>query len=104
MLALLSAAAMPVLLRPQSPDIKPATMLSHSAEPFVAAATLPLSPPPATPAAEPTTNDDEPDAALIEALKGKDRLFLLRVGDTLEQLINDRRCVHLTALPRPWLT
>ena len=81
----------PVILRAQSPDIKQTSMLAHTA--VVAAATLPL-PTVASPATPPETtedDDDEPDQALIEALKSKDRLFVLRVGEMLEQLINDHQ-------------
>jgi hypothetical protein len=33
------------------------------------------------------------DPQIIEALKSKDRIYVLKLGEQMENLINDRRCV-----------
>lgn len=35
------------------------------------------------------------DPQIIEALKSKDRIYVLKLGEQMENLINDRRCVFL---------
>ena len=37
----------------------------------------------------------EVDPQIIEALKGKDRIYVLKLGETFEALITERRCVFL---------
>ncbi|KAH9975743.1 hypothetical protein BGW80DRAFT_62151 [Lactifluus volemus] len=80
------------------------TTLSPQAEPF----TMPsvLSPPIAIdspapspyPASSPTpadtdnkTDSMEVDPTIIEALKTKERMFVLRVGEDMERLVNERK-------------
>ena len=38
----------------------------------------------------------EVDPQIIEALKNKDRIYVLKLGELMEGLINDRRYVHST--------
>jgi len=38
-----------------------------------------------------TEGQIEADQSIIEALKGKERLFVLRVGEDMERLINERK-------------
>ncbi len=35
--------------------------------------------------------DAEPDAQILEALRGKDRIYVLKLGEQMEALIKDRR-------------
>lgn len=35
--------------------------------------------------------DTEPDAQILEALRGKDRIYVLKLGEQMEALIKDRR-------------
>ena len=37
--------------------------------------------------------DVEPDAQIVEALKNKDRLYVLKLGEQMEALIKERRYV-----------
>lgn len=37
------------------------------------------------------TLDAEPDAQILEALRGKDRIYVLKLGEQMEALIKDRR-------------
>lgn len=39
----------------------------------------------------------EVDPQIIEALKSKDRIYVLKLGEQMESLINDRRCVLLSS-------
>jgi hypothetical protein len=41
--------------------------------------------------AETESNTTEADPSIIEALKSKERLFVLRVGGDMERLINERK-------------
>jgi hypothetical protein len=41
------------------------------------------------------------DPQIIEALKSKDRIYVLKLGEQMESLINDRRCVFLS-VHRAW--
>lgn len=41
------------------------------------------------------------DPQIIEALKSKDRIYVLKLGEQMESLINDRRCVFLF-IRRAW--
>jgi hypothetical protein len=54
------------------------------------------SPFPASSPAPPDTDNKtdgqiEADASIIEALKSKERLFVLRVGEDMERIINERK-------------
>lgn len=84
---------------------KPPQILSHQAEPFNATmvapssvlldgdASSPLSAP--SPAPGDLDGNADPNAdvdpQIIEALKSKDRLFVLRLGDYMESLISERK-------------
>ena len=37
--------------------------------------------------------DVEPDAQILEALRSKDRIYVLKLGEQMEALIKERRCV-----------
>ena len=39
------------------------------------------------------TVDVDPDVQILEALRNKDRLYVLELGKKLETLIKERRCV-----------
>ena len=53
--------------------------------------------------------DVDPDVQILEALRNKDRLYVLKLGEQLEALIKERRCVstwsrsYLPPSPRPLL-
>ena len=55
-----------------------------------------------TPAAEnignsdlvPTSPSPEIDPQILEALRSKDRIYVLKLGEQMESLISERRCVH----------
>ncbi|KAI0299309.1 hypothetical protein BC826DRAFT_996547, partial [Russula brevipes] len=82
-----------------------ATTLSPQAEPFTMPTVLSSLPvtdglvPSPFPASSPTPPDAdnktdgqiEVDASIIEALKSKERLFVLRVGEDMERIINERK-------------
>src|SRR6266404_8237149 len=78
-----------------SPQAEPFTMTSVlSSPPVVDSQTL--SPCPASsPTPAETDNKTDPtteaDPSIIEALKSKERLFVLRVGGDMERLINERK-------------
>jgi len=78
-----------------SPQAEPFTMTSVlSSPPVVDSQTL--SPFPASsPTPAETDNKTDPtteaDPSIIEALKSKERLFVLRVGGDMERLINERK-------------
>ncbi len=38
-------------------------------------------------------SDVEPDAQILEALRSKDRIYVLKLGEQMEALIKERRCV-----------
>ena len=38
-----------------------------------------------------TTSPLEPDVQIIEALRSKDRLWVLKLGEVMETLINERK-------------
>ncbi len=40
------------------------------------------------------------DVSILEALKSKDRLFVLKLGEQMEALIKERQCVFLSILSR----
>ncbi|KAI0272368.1 hypothetical protein BC834DRAFT_344559 [Gloeopeniophorella convolvens] len=98
---------------PSSPSPSDATRLSSAtitlspqAEPFTMSSVAPS--PPATDAHSPSPHSsssptpadagsskpeaaNEPDPSIIEALKSKERLYVLRVGEEIERLINERK-------------
>lgn len=39
---------------------------------------------------------------IMEALRSKDRLFVLKLGEQMEALINERKLVALFLMPRPF--
>jgi len=49
----------------------------------------------------PNTNPP-PDQVIIEALRGKDRLFVLKLGEQMEALINERKSVVLFPISCPF--
>ena len=45
-----------------------------------------------------TVVDVEPDPQIVEALKSKDRLYVLKLGEQMETLIRERGCVSVVFL------
>ena len=94
--------------------ILPMTATSNTSNPDLHASFFPLPPPSdALRVHSPLRSDSEPladsdstgsanssalsdvDPQIVEALKSKDRIYVLKLGEQMESLINDRRSVFL---------
>lgn len=57
---------------------------------------------------QPQASASQPDGnqsvteVIMEALRSKDRLFVLKLGEQMEALINERKLVALFLMPRPF--
>ncbi|KAF5387334.1 hypothetical protein D9757_005792 [Collybiopsis confluens] len=47
---------------------------------------------PASSAASSTSSEPDVDPSILEALRSKDRIYVLRLGELMEELINDKKC------------
>ena len=45
--------------------------------------------------------DVDPDVQILEALRNKDRLYVLKLGEQMEAQIKERRCVSAVFAPSP---
>jgi hypothetical protein len=78
-----------------SPQAEPFTMTSVLSSPLVVDSPtfspFPASSPTPVETENKADSTAEADASIIEALKSKERLFVLRVGGDMERLINERK-------------
>jgi len=95
------------------PTILPSGAMPNSSNPYLHSSLfLPSSAPDAPSVQSPSRSDSEPladsdstgsanvsalldvDPQIVEALKSKDRIYVLKLGEQMESLINDRRFVR----------